>query len=217
MSLRSFSELLIRQTAFRIRTQWALHAAEKLAPARFCKSFVSVVHPRSRPAKDETVPHSSSAFCSMSGSRRRPDIEQFSSRFFLVLHWRCRPTGDETVAPISRSAVVWASPPALSQTGQPCFLSVHDRQASLRKSFVSVVHPRSRPAKDETVPHSSSAFCSMSGSRRRPDIEQFSSRLFLVLHWRCRPKGDETVAPISRSAVVWASPPALVRPDRDRF
>jgi hypothetical protein len=43
----------------------------------------------------------------------------------LVLHQRSRPAMDEAVAPISRSAVVWASSPALLQTGQPCFLSPH--------------------------------------------------------------------------------------------
>jgi len=71
--------------------------------------------------------------------------------FVSVVHRRSRPPGDETVAPISRSAVVWASSPALLQTDQDCSFQVlcntaclqySDRANQLRRAHLQVLLPQ---------------------------------------------------------------------------
>jgi hypothetical protein len=112
----------------------------------------SLPHRLCRPARDETVPHSSSAFCSMSGKPQRPTIGKSPSRLLPVQ----RPFQTTMrVPPVPRS---WG--PGIIHSSLP--------------------HRLCPPARDEVVPHSSSAFCSMSGKPQRPTIGKSPSRLLPV-------------------------------------
>jgi hypothetical protein len=59
--------------------------------------FFLVRHRSFRPARDETVPHPSSVFCSMGGRPQRPTIAKSPFCFLLVRHRSFRLTEDETV------------------------------------------------------------------------------------------------------------------------